>query len=148
MLQPGDKAPDFILPDQSAARIRLAAYHGKPVVIFFYPRDGSKACTREACGFRDHYSELRELGAAVVGISPDSEESHRRFAERHSLPFSLLEDEGGTVARAFGVPRVLGILPGRATFVIDAAGVIRAAWSAPFGAEAHAERALEAVSSL
>mgnify|MGYP001236180610 CR=1 FL=1 len=148
MLQPGDKAPDFILSDQSGARIRLAAYHGKPVALFFYPRDGSTVCTREACAFRDNHSEFRELGAVVLGISPDSEASHRRFADRHSLPFSLLVDAGGTVARAFGVPRTLGLLPGRATFVIDSTGVIRAAWSAPFKADAHVRRALETVSSL
>lgn len=148
MLQPGNKAPDFILSDQAGARIRLSAYHGKPVVLFFYPRDGSRGCTREVCAFRDHYADLRAQGAAVLGISRDSQGSHRRFADRHALRFSLLVDEGGEVARAFGVPKMLGLLPGRATFVIGAAGVIRDSWSAPLRTEEHAARALSVLKSL
>ena len=148
MLEPGTKAPDFILPDQAGARIRLAAYHGKPVVLFFYPRDNSRGCTKEACTFRDDYSEFRGLGAALLGISRDSSESHAEFRKSHDLPFPLLSDERGEVASKFGVPKFLGVVPGRATFVIDAGGIIRMAYSNMFNAASHSARALEYVHRL
>jgi len=137
-----------MLTDQSGARIRLAAYLGKPVVIFFYPKDGSPGCTREACSFRDDYSAFRDLGAAVLGISRDSTETHAEFRKEHDLPYPLLTDEGGRVAHDFGVPRFLGFIPGRATFVLDENGVVRMAYSNMVNTRAHSKRALEAVRSL
>lgn len=145
MLEPGAEAPDFILPDQDGARIRLAAYRGKPVVLFFYPRDMSRGCTKEACAFRDAYSELRSLGAALLGVSRDSSESHAEFRERNDLPYPLLTDADGQVARQFGVPKLLGLLPGRTTFVIDAGGVIRMVYNNAFDMTGHSDRALEYV---
>ncbi len=148
MLQPGTTAPDFILPDQDGARIRLAAYRGKPVVLFFYPRDNTRGCTKQACAFRDSYQEFRELGAVVLGVSRDSSESHTEFRRRHSLRYPLLTDGDGAVAREFGVPRPLGLMPGRATFVIDAGGIIRMSYSNLLDAESHREKALTAVREL
>ena len=148
MLEPGTKAPDFILPDQAGARIRLAAYHGKPVVLFFYPRDNSRGCTKEACAFRDDYSEFRSLGAAILGVSRDDSESHAEFRKSHDLPFPLLSDTAGEVARKFGVPKFLGMVPGRTTFVIGAGGIIRMAYSNMFNAASHSARALDCVRSL
>ncbi len=148
MLEPGTKAPDFILPDQAGARIRLAAYHGKPVVLFFYPRDNSRGCTKEACAFRDDYSEFRSLGAALLGVSRDDSESHARFRKAHDLPFPLLSDQDGEVASKFGVPKFLGMVPGRTTFVIDSGGIIRMAYSNMFNAASHSARALEYVRRL
>lgn len=148
MLEPGTKAPDFMLPDQSGARIRLSAYHGKPVVLFFYPKDGTPGCTKEACAFRDDYAAFRDLGAAVLGISRDSPDSHAAFRNEHGLPYPLLTDEGGRVAAGFGVPRFLGLVPGRATFVLDENGVVRMAYSNMVNARIHSVRALETVRAL
>lgn len=148
MLEPGTRAPDFILEDQDGARIRLAAYHGKPVVLFFYPRDNSRGCTRQACAFRDAYREFRDLGAVLLGISRDDSDSHQQFRSRNALPFPLLTDRDGSVARAFGVPRLLGVLPGRSTFVLDASGVIRLAYSNHVNMESHRDEALSMVRKL
>lgn len=137
-----------MLSDQSGARIRLSAYHGKPVVLFFYPKDGTPGCTKEACQFRDDYGAFRDLGAAVLGISRDSPGSHARFRKEHALPYPLLSDTDGAVAAEFGVPRFLGFVPGRATFVIDANGIVRMAYSNMVNARVHSERALEAVRGL
>lgn len=148
MLAPGTKAPDFILNDQAEARIRLAAYHGKYKVVFFYPADNSAGCTREACAFRDSYAEFRELGAVVLGISQDDSSSHEAFRKKHELPYPLLSDPGGAVARDYGVPRPLGFMRGRATFVIDKGGVVRMAHSNLLDSESHRQKALEAVREL
>jgi peroxiredoxin Q/BCP len=93
--------------------------------LFFYPRDESAGCTIEACAFRDSFDDLAAAGATVVGISSDSVASHARFASRHRLPFLLLADADGQVARAFGVRKFLGLLPGRETFVVDREGIVR-----------------------
>lgn len=148
MLEPGAKAPDFILEDQDGARIRLAAYHGKPVVLFFYPRDNSRGCTRQACAFRDSYREFRELGAVILGISRDGRESHQDFRSRNELPYPLLSDPDGSVARAFGVPRLLGVMPGRSTFVLDSSGVVRLAYTNHVNMESHRDEALRVVRQL
>ncbi len=148
MLAPGTKATDFMLEDQDGARIRLAAYHGKPVVLFFYPQDGSRGCTKQAAAFRDSYQEFRDLGAVVLGISRDGSESHREFRRQSGLPFPLLTDREGAVAREYGVPRMLGLMPGRATFVLDASGVVRLAYSNNLNMESHRDEALRAVRRL
>jgi peroxiredoxin Q/BCP len=95
-------------------------------VVFFYPRDETLGCTVEACAFRDAFDELSAAGVTVVGISADNGDSHRRFRARHALPYALLSDADGSVARRFGVHALWGLLPGRETFVVDESGVIRA----------------------
>ncbi len=102
MLESGAQAPDFELLDHQGQRVRLRDLRGKRVVLYFYPRDGTPGCTREACSFRDVYAKLQQAGVVVLGVSPDPPQSHARFRERHSLPFPLLSDPEGKVAQAYG----------------------------------------------
>src|SRR4051794_12168285 len=101
----GELAPDFELPDANGARVRLSDFRGREVVLFFYPKDNTPGCSTEACAFRDRYEAFRDAGAEVIGISSDSEPSHRQFADRFNLPFVLLSDSGGEVRARYGVPR-------------------------------------------
>ncbi len=126
----GDKAPDFKAVDQDGQPIRLTDYKGKRLILYFYPKDNTSGCTAEACSLRNGYEELSRLGCEVVGVSPDSEKSHRGFIQKYSLPFRLLADTDKQVATAYGVwgekkmygKAYMGIL--RTTFVIDANGFI------------------------
>jgi thioredoxin-dependent peroxiredoxin len=145
----GSKAPNFTLPSQSGEMVSLEEFIGKkPVVLFFYPKDDTPGCTREACAFRDDYEEFGKLDAQVIGISSDSVESHRRFAKKHNLPFTLLSDEGRKVRRLYGVPNAFGLFPGRVTYVIDEEGVVRHSFSSQLGVEQHVEEALKALQSI
>ncbi len=145
----GSKAPDFTLPSQSGEMVNLSDFLGhKPVVLFFYPKDDTLGCTKQARAFRDGYKEFGKLDAEVIGISSDSVESHKGFAEKHSLPFLLLSDEGGKVRKLYGVPSTFGLLPGRVTYVIDAEGVVRYVFASQLGVEKHVEEAREALGSL
>lgn len=148
MLEPGDPAPDFDTVDHHGEPVRLADYRGRqPVVVYFYPKDDTPVCTREACAFRDHYEDFVNAGAEVIGISGDDADSHQKFAASHSLPFRLVSDGDGELRRAFGVTRTLGIMPGRTTFVIDRAGTIRLVFSAQLAAERHVRQALAAIAT-
>jgi len=138
----GERAPDFTLPDADGKDVRLADFAGRPVVLYFYPKDDTPGCTKEACTFRDQYQDFQDAGAAVLGVSSDSSESHRKFAARHRLPFPLLADRGGKVRKRYGVPATLGLLPGRVTFVIDGGGVVRHAFNSQLDATRHVEEAL------
>jgi thioredoxin-dependent peroxiredoxin len=120
----------------------------KPVVLFFYPKDDTPGCTKEACAFRDDYDQFEKLDAKVIGISSDSVESHRRFAKKHDLPFTLLSDEGRKVSRLYGVSNAFGIFPGRVTYVIDTQSVVRHIFSSQLGVEQHVEEALNALQSI
>jgi peroxiredoxin Q/BCP len=145
----GSRAPSFTLASQREEEVSLEDLLARgPVVLFFYPRDDTPGCTKEACAFRDDFRRFEEFGAGVVGISSDPVESHRRFAEKHSLPFVLLSDEGGRVRRLYGVPATFGIFPGRATYVIDEKGVVRHVFSSQLGVSRHVEEALEALRSI
>jgi peroxiredoxin Q/BCP len=145
----GSSAPDFTLPSQSGALVSLKDFLGKrPVVLFFYPRDDTPGCTRQACAIRDEFEEFGRLDAEVVGISSDSVASHERFAGRHGLPFALLSDEGGRVRRLFGVPNTFGLFPGRVTYVIDERGVVRHVFSSQLGVTRHVEEALGALREI
>lgn len=125
-LRPGQPAPSFVLPDASGDLVSLTDFIGqKAVVLFFYPKDETPGCTREACEFRDHHREFEAAGAEVLGVSSDSPASHHRFQERYGLPFRLLSDLDGRVRKAYGVSDLLGVLPRRVSFVIDRAGIIR-----------------------
>jgi peroxiredoxin Q/BCP len=148
MLNPGETAPDFELEAHTGEKVRLSSFRGrKAVVLFFYPKDDTAGCTKEACSFRDNYAEFVSQDTAVLGISSDSGESHQQFASKYNLPFSLLSDPGGRVRSAYGVGRTLGIIPGRATFVIDKVGVIRSAFSSQFQPEEHVRTALSVLQS-
>jgi thioredoxin-dependent peroxiredoxin len=148
-LAPGARAPEFALDDQNGKHVRLADFRGqKNVVLYFYPKDDTPGCTRESCAFRDQYADFRDAGAEVLGVSGDSPESHKAFAKKHRLPFTLLSDVGGKVRAAFGVPATLGLLPGRVTYVIDKEGVIRHAFNSQFNPAKHVEEALGVLAEL
>ena len=124
----------------------MADYLGqRSVVLFFYPKDDSPICTKEACSFRDSYERFVDAGAEVIGVSSDSTDSHQQFAKRHRLPFQLISDANGSLRKAFGVPKVVGLLPGRTTYVIDKQGVVRLVFSAQFASDEHVDRAIEAL---
>lgn len=147
-LQVGDRAPDFTLPDQSGNAVTLSERLAeKVVVLYFYPKDETRGCTAEACGFRDSYESFTDAGAEVIGISSDSVESHERFAGHHDLPFLLLADSAGTVRGQYGA-KSLGVIPGRITFVIDQQGVIRHAFSSMTNIGGHVGDALAVVKQL
>jgi peroxiredoxin Q/BCP len=122
----GEPAPDFALPDQEGRTRSLAEFRGKWLALYFYPRDDTPGCTKQACAFRDDWSRLAALGAQVVGVSVDGVESHLDFAKEHRLPFPLLADKGGAVAARYGSLRNLGLikLARRNTFLIDPEGRI------------------------
>jgi len=142
-------APDFTLPDQRGKPVRLRDVHGeKMVVLYFYPKDQTPGCTLEARAFRDSYEQFSAKDAQVVGVSSDSVRSHRRFAQRHHLPFLLLSDADGAVRRLYGVEKTLGLLPGRVTYVIDRTGVVQHVYSSQLRATRHPREALMVLSAL
>ena len=144
----GDPAPDFTLPDQSGAPVRLGKYLGKTdIVLYFYPKDNTAGCTTEACAFRDSYEVFKDAGAEVIGISSDTVESHQKFAKKHRLPFILLSDEGGVIRRRYGVSTTFG-LPGRVTYVIDKKGIVRHIFSSQLQFEKHVDEALKTLQAI
>ena len=130
MIGPGDPAPPFSGTDQHGVALRSEELLAKgPLVLYFYPKDFTPGCTREACLFRDAFEDLSGLGASIVGVSVDGGESHKRFAERYRLPFSLLSDPDRALAKRYEILRPLGILGARrVTFVIDQEGYVRGAF--------------------
>jgi thioredoxin-dependent peroxiredoxin len=132
MVEVGQEAPDFTLPDQMGVVTSLSELRGSPVVLYFYPKDDTPGCTKEACGFRDDFSGYQARGSTILGVSPDSSTSHARFAQKFNLPFTLLADAEHKVCEAYGVwkeknmygRKSMGVE--RTTFVIDAKGVVRA----------------------
>jgi peroxiredoxin Q/BCP len=144
----GDKAPAFTLPTGDGRSVSLADYQGRPVVVYFYPKDDTPGCTAEACAFRDQYEDIKQAGAEVIGISSDPPESHARFAGKHRLPFVLLSDRDSAVRKAYGVPATLGLLPGRVTFVLDGAGTVRHMFSSQLRARQHVAEAIGVIRTL
>ena len=126
MLKPGDRAPNFTLPDQDGRKLSLAQLlEDGPVVLYFYPADFTPGCTKEACTIRDMHDEIAAAGMRVVGVAPQDAASHARFRDTHGLPFTLLADPDKTVVKAYGVDGPLGIGVRRATFLVGADGVIK-----------------------
>jgi peroxiredoxin Q/BCP len=133
-LREGGRAPSFSLPDQAGRVVSSSSLAGKPYVLYFYPKDDTSGCTREACGFRDSLRGFGSKGVKIIGVSPDSEASHARFAGKYGLPFTLLADTDKTLARAYGVwakkqnygREYMGIV--RSTFLVDKRGVVKKAW--------------------
>jgi thioredoxin-dependent peroxiredoxin len=145
----GSLAPNFTLPSQLGKMVSLRDFLGKkPVILYFYPKDDTPGCTKEACAFRERHEDFRELNAEVIGISSDPVESHRSFAAKHELPFTLLSDEGGKVRKLYGASSTFGLVPGRVTYVLDEEGVVRHIFSSQLGVEKHVEEALEALRSI
>jgi len=142
----GDTAPPFTATLQDGETFDSGSLIGrKSLVLFFYPKDNTPVCTQQACAFRDAYEQFVKADVEVIGVSSDSPESHRRFAEKHRLPFPIISDSDSSLRKLFGVPRALGIFPGRVTYVIDRTGVVRLVYNATLAAEPHVRKALEAV---
>lgn len=154
MINEGDRAPDFAGTTADGKRMGLADFRGrKPLVLYFYPKDNTPTCTKEACSFRDHAGEIAQAGGEVIGVSNDSAAAHQKFIADHRLNFPLLSDSDGSIAKAFGVARLGGLLSGwipprRVTFVIDRDGVVRRVIESEFSAQKHIDGALEALRSL
>lgn len=145
----GDEAPDFSLPSASGEPVRLSEFRGrKTVVLFFFPKAETPACTAEACAFRDRYDAFVEAGAEVIGVSSDAVATQRQFADRHHFPFRLVSDASGALRARYGVPRTLGILPGRVTYVIDTHGIVRFVFSSQLQVARHVEEAIRVLKSL
>jgi thioredoxin-dependent peroxiredoxin len=148
-LQVNDHAPDISLPDQSGKTVSLGDFRGKKVVVlYFYPKDDTPVCTTEACTFRDSFDAFKDLGAEVIGVSSDSVDSHKKFAEKHHLQFHLLADTSNMARKAFGVPTTMKILPGRVTYVIDKEGVIRYLFNSMSDGPKHVTEAMKIVKEL
>lgn len=140
----GQQAPAFSLHNQDGKPIQLSDYLGsKHVVLYFYPKDETPGCTKEACSFRDRYEDFLEAGAEVIGVSADSVASHQRFATGRKLPFQLLSDPGSKVAKQYGVNGLFGLLPGRETFVINQEGIIISKFSSQLQIDPHISKALD-----
>jgi peroxiredoxin Q/BCP len=145
----GEPAPDFDLEIVGGGRVQLRdALTRGPLVLFFYPKDATPGCTVEVCSFRDAYQDFVDAGAQVIGVSSDTVVSHGRFATKYDLPYPLASDPGGKVRDAYGVPKTLGLIPGRVTFVIDRDGLVRSVFNSQFGADKHVPAALEALRAL
>ena len=153
MVKEGQKAPDFTLPSSDGADVTLRDLRGKPVVLYFYPKDDTPGCTREACGFRDAKARIGKTGAVVLGVSPDSVASHGKFRAKYRLNFPLLADTNKAVAKKYGAfgekvlygKRVTGMI--RSTFVIDSEGIVRKVFPR-VKVDGHDEQVLEALSRL
>jgi len=153
MLEVGDLAPDFTLPDQDGTEVTLSALTGTPVLVYFYPKDDTSGCTTQACGIRDQWGEFEEAGAVVLGISPDPVDSHARFAAKHDLPHRLLADPDRTAIGTYGAwgtksmygREYEGVL--RSSVLVDADGRIAAVWPKA-QPKKHADQVLEAIRAL
>jgi peroxiredoxin Q/BCP len=149
-LKEGDRAPGFTANTSGGGKVALSDFKGKNVILYFYPRDNTPGCTKEACAFRDEFAAFRERGAVVLGVSTDSAESHNKFAAKHKLPFTLVSDEDKKIVRAYGVWGEKSFLgrkyqgTHRVTFLIGPDGRIKKIWSA-VKAEVHAKEVLAAV---
>ncbi|KAI3995377.1 hypothetical protein MKX01_040493 [Papaver californicum] len=145
----GSVPPAFTLKDQDNKNVSLSKFEGKPVVLYFYPADESPGCTKQACAFRDSYEKFKKAGAQVVGISGDSPESHKEFAKKYRLPYTLLSDEGNKVRKEWGVPSDLfGALAGRQTYVLDKNLVVQYIYNNQFQPEKHIDETLKILQSL
>jgi peroxiredoxin Q/BCP len=146
----GDKAPAFSLEDQSGKTVKLSDFKGKQVVLYFYPKDDTPGCTREACAFRDEHSALLKAGAVVLGVSPDSEATHAKFAGKYKLPFPLLADPDHAVSEKYGAwgekslygRKFMGIQ--RSTFLINGSGKVSRVWP-KVKVDGHVDQVLEAI---
>jgi len=149
-LEIGDTIPQFTLKDQNNKEFDVTKYRGKkPMVIYFYPKDDTPGCTKEACSFRDEFETFTDLNVEVIGISSDDVVSHKKFAEKYNLPFTLLADTKKKVRKLFGVPNnLLGLLPGRVTYVVNKNGIIVHIFDSQFSAEKHITEALSILKGI
>jgi peroxiredoxin Q/BCP len=149
----GKQAPAFTLTDQAGKSVSLADYAGRDVILYFYPRDDTPGCTKEACGFRDRWKQIGKRGAVVIGVSPDGQEAHAKFAKKYELPFTLLSDPDRKVMTRYGAfgekmmygKKTKGVI--RSTVWIGPDGVVKKHWARVAKAESHPEQVLEALSA-
>lgn len=142
-LKVGDKIPFFTAKDSRGSNFEVRDYIGKPLVIYFYPKDDTRVCTEQACSFRDNYEDFKNLGCEVIGISSDNSSSHEKFSTKYNLPFILLSDSDKKLRRLFGVSNdLLGLIPGRTTYVIDKNGIVILIFNSMSG-KIHIQKALE-----
>ena len=143
----GSSLPPFRLPDQDDKMIDSTQLIGeRPLVLYFYPKDDTPGCTAQACSFRDAYQDFLDSGAQVVGVSSDDVATHKAFAEKHRLPFTLLSDNDGKLRQEMGVPTdLLGLLPGRVTYVIDKHGIVKHIFKSQLNTKRHISEALAAL---
>lgn len=146
----GSKIPNFSLKNQDNELIHISDYVGKKnLVIYFYPKDDTPGCTAEACSFRDEYEDFKLLNAEVIGISADSPESHKNFANKHNLSFTLLSDDDNKLRKLFGVPtNLLGLLPGRVTYIADKKGVVNHVFNSQLNAKKHVSEAKKILNEM
>lgn len=143
-LEVGDKIPSFTLLDQYGKAFSMENWLGKKaIVLYFYPKDDTPGCTKEACKFRDEYEDFTDLDAIVIGISSDNVASHKNFSDKYQIPFTLLADTEKTVRKLFGVPKSMGFLPGRVTYVINKKGEIIYLFNSMTKAELHVEKSIQ-----
>lgn len=148
-IEKGDQVPAFQLPDQTGETFDSKTLHGKKHVIFFYPKDETPGCTKEACSFRDSYQDFQAAGAEVIGISSDEIRSHQSFISNHNLPYTLLSDTEKKVRKKFGVPGSLfGLLPGRVTYIVDSNGTVQHVFNSQLNSEGHVKKAIEIVNQI
>lgn len=145
----GDNLPRFSLPDQDGRNFNSTSLIGNPSVIYFYPKNDTPGCTSQACSFRDHFEEFTDAGVTVIGISSDSVKSHANFKKAYRLPFTLLSDPLKTVRRQFGVKgNIIGLIPGRETFVFDACGMLLFKFESQINFNQHVKKALKSLKVL
>jgi len=149
-IQKGNTIPDLILADQNGKVYTIKKEtEGKATVVYFYPKDDTPGCTAEACSFRDSYQEFTAMGAIVIGISGDSPKSHKKFAEKYNLPYTLLSDPNKEARKAFNVPtNLLGLIPGRVTYIFDKKGICRGVFESQTKATQHIDEALKVLKSI
>ncbi len=149
-LEVGDKIPDFVLKDQNNNDFNIANFRGKQImVIYFYPKDDTPGCTTEACAFRDGYEVFTDLDVKVIGISSDGVTSHKKFANKYNLPFTLLADTDKKAQKLFGVPKsFLGMIPGRVTYIVNKGGEVVHIFNSMTNAEKHITESLSIIKEM
>lgn len=145
-LKKGDQLPHFILNDENHLPVNISSIKGRYLVLYFYPKDDTPGCVKEACSFRDAFAELADAGAVVYGVSNDTPDSHTQFKVKYRLPFSLLSDTGGELRKLLGVPNDLfGLLPGRVTYIFNPEGRLVDIFKSQLSPEKHVEEALKII---
>ncbi len=145
-LHPGDQLPHFILNDENHQPVDIASIKGKYLILYFYPKDDTPGCIKEACSFRDSFQDLVEAGALVYGVSSDKPDSHAQFKAKYRLPFSLLSDTSGELRKLLGVPfDLFGLLPGRVTYIFDPEGRLVKVFKSQLSPNQHVKEALKII---
>ncbi len=147
-LKVGDHCPEIELIDQSGNTLKRSQLKNKTLVLFFYPKDQTPGCIAQVCGFRDNYDLFKIFGAEVWGVSGDDTNSHLKFASQQNLPFPLLSDPDNKLRKAFGIQNVLGIIPGRVSYIIDSKGIIRHIFNNLLNGPAHVDEALKMLNEI